>query len=122
MIGAVPHGLRIEAARHDVERLPPSPEDPDAFFAALVAVLADRGLPFVGACWHLTDPVTGLFTWTGATGELPGDFLSALENEFLVDDVAKYAELAGRRAPVAGLVNETDGHPDRSPRYREHLA
>src|SRR5262249_48894416 len=77
---------------------------------------------FQGACWHLTDPTTGLFTWTGTTGELPGDYASALENEFLEDDVAKYADLASRRTPVASLVDETGGEPRRSARYRRTLA
>jgi DNA-binding CsgD family transcriptional regulator len=118
----VPDGFRIDRARRDVERLPAAGPDPDAFYQALLGVLGRHGLRFVGACWHLTDPVTGLMTWTGVTGELPGDFVSALENEYLEDDVAKYAELATRRAPVSGLVQETGGRPQRSARYRHHLA
>jgi Bacterial regulatory proteins, luxR family len=66
-------------------------EHPDRFFEELLGSLE---LPYVGACWHLTDPETGLFTWTGYAGELPGDFVSALENEFLADDLGKYAEIA----------------------------
>lgn len=115
-------GLRIDRARGAVERLPVAPGDPDAFYDALLAVLAQHGLSFVGACWHLTDPATGLLTWTGQTGELPSDFVSALENEYLEPDVAKYAEIATRRAPVAGLVNETGGRPCRSARFRHQLA
>jgi DNA-binding CsgD family transcriptional regulator len=114
--------IRSDRARRDVERLRPEPGDPDAFFVALAGLLERHGLPFVGACWHLTDPVSGLFSWTGAAGELPGDFVSALENEFLEDDVAKYADLARRRRPVASLVQETGGHPAQSARYRRHLA
>jgi hypothetical protein len=49
-------------------------EHPDRFYEELLASLE---LPYVGACWHLTDPETGLFTWTGHAGELPGDFISA---------------------------------------------
>lgn len=107
----------------EVERLLPAPGGhPDAFYQALLGVLGSAGLPFVGACWHLTDPVTGLFTWTGASGELPGDFVSALENEFLEDDLGKYAEIATRRQPVWALVRETGGRPERSARYRHQLA
>jgi DNA-binding CsgD family transcriptional regulator len=115
-------GLRIDLARPEVERLRPRPADPDAFYAELADLLDRHGLPFIGACWHLTDPATGLFTWTGYTGELPGDFVSALENEYLEDDVAKYSELATRRAPVATLLAETGGQPRRSARYRRHMA
>jgi hypothetical protein len=114
--------FRIDRVRRDVERLPDAPADPDAFYGALVSVLDAHGLPFAGACWHLTDPVTGLFTWTGATGVLPGDFVTALENEYLEDDVAKYSELAARRAHASALVVETDGRPERSARYRRYLA
>lgn len=114
--------VRTDRVLRDVERLAPAPGDPDAFYDGLLAVLAGHGLPFVGACWHLTDPETGLFTWTGHTGELPGDFVGALENEYLADDVAKYADLAARRRPVASLVEETGGRPERSARYRETLA
>ena len=99
-----------------------APGDPDAFYDALLAVLAESGLWFVGACWHLTDPSTGLFTWTGYQGELPGDFEYALENEFLADDVGKYAEIATRSVPVFALVSETGGHPERSARFRDHFA
>ena len=63
----------------------------------------------MGACWHLTDPATGLFVWTGYAGEVPGDFMGALENEYLQDDVAKYSDLAARREPVAALTVETGG-------------
>ena len=63
----VPAPLRSDRVRGEVERLAASPGDPDAFLGALVAVLAAHGLPSVGACWHLTDPETGLFTWTGVT-------------------------------------------------------
>ncbi len=120
--GVVPSATSSARARRDVERLAAAPGEPDAFFAGLVALLGEHGVRAVGACWHLTDPETGLFTWTGATGELPGDFAGALHNEFGEDDVAKYADLARRPAPVAGLVAETGGAPRRSLRFREQLA
>ncbi|MEA2467214.1 MAG: hypothetical protein QOJ57_1340 [Thermoleophilaceae bacterium] len=104
-----------------MEQLPVTATDPDAFYGALVELLDRHGLRFEGACWHLTDPATGLLTWTGFSGELPGDFVAALENEYLEDDVAKYAELATRRARVASLVDETGGQPRRSARYRRHF-
>lgn len=106
-----------------MELLPVTSGDPDAFYGGLVDLLDRHGLRFEGACWHLTDPATGLFTWTGFSGDLPGDFVTALENEYLEDDVAKYAELATRRGRrVASLVDETGGEPGRSARYRRHFA
>lgn len=114
--------LQTERARAAVERLRLKPGDPDAFFAALVAALRRHGLPSVGACWHLTDPASGLFTSTGTDGTLPGDYDSAIRNELLDDDVAKYAEIARRRRPLAALVAETGGRPRTSARFREQLA
>jgi DNA-binding CsgD family transcriptional regulator len=114
---------RIQRAVRGAERLPaPDAADPEPFYAALLDLVADSGVRFVGACWHLTDPATGLFTWVGAAGELPGDFAVAVENELLADDVAKFADLWRRRAPVATLVDETGGRPERSARFREHYA
>ena len=38
----------------------PAVGDPDAYFEALLDVVSAQGTRFVGACWHLTDPATGL--------------------------------------------------------------
>jgi DNA-binding CsgD family transcriptional regulator len=114
--------LGSERARRELDRIAAAPGDPDAFFGALFALLGRLGLPAVGACWHLTDPETGLFTWTGYAGELPGDFAAALHNELMEDDVAKYADLAIQRDHVATLVHATGGRPRRSARFREQLS
>ncbi len=108
----------LDEVRRRWRALRPAVGDPDAYFEALLDVVSAQGTRFVGACWHLTDPATGAFTWAAAAGEMPGDFASAIENEFLEDDVAKYSELATRRQAVATLVDETDGQPRRSLRYR----
>jgi DNA-binding CsgD family transcriptional regulator len=114
---------RIERALRGVERLPvPDAADPEPFYAALLDLVASSGVRFVGACWHLTDPATGLFTWVGAAGDLPGDFAAAVENELVADDVAKFADLWRRRVPVTTLVEETGGVPERSARYRGQYA
>jgi DNA-binding CsgD family transcriptional regulator len=114
--------MAADGLAREVERLPVAPGDPDTFYGALVELLTRNGFPFAGACWHLTDPATGLFTWTGYTGDLPGDFITALHNEYLEDDVAKYADLAARPVPVASLLSETGGRPRRSARYRQQMA
>jgi DNA-binding CsgD family transcriptional regulator len=113
---------RLARATRGVELLGSPGDDPDSYFERFSSVLAESGVPFIGACWHLTDPSSGLATWIGFRGELPGDLHSAFENEYLEEDVAKYAELAERPRPVAGLVSETDGHPRVSARYRHDFA
>jgi hypothetical protein len=112
----------MDSLRREVERLSPTPEDPDAFYDALLDVLAGHGLGFVGACWHLTDPASGMWTWAGWRGELPSGFERALENEFLEEDVGKYADIATWRDPVFALVRGTDGRPEASPRFRDQIA
>jgi hypothetical protein len=114
----VSQDLSLEQACRTVSRIRLSADSPDAYFEALMDVMSAHGTRFVGACWHLTDPVTGSFTWANAAGDMPGDFASAIENEYLEDDVAKYSELARRGQTVATLVDETDGAPRRSARYR----
>lgn len=87
--------VRIDRIRRRVERLPLAPGDPDSFYDALLAVLAQHGLDFAGACWHLTDPASDLFSWSAYTGELPGEFVS---------------------------TRDTQGDPLRSACYRHHMA
>ena len=71
-----------------------------------------------GACWHTLDPATLLITShvTNLSGE---GFAFICANEYLQDDVSKFASLAGRRAPVGILSFETGGRPERSARFRE---
>lgn len=113
--------MRPDAAVDRVERLALEPSDPDAFFAALLDVLGAAGTDTVGACYHLTDPATGLFTWTGSRGELPGDFATAVRNEYEQDDVGKYRDLARRGVRAASLLDETGGRPELSARFCEQL-
>ncbi len=113
--------MRADAVIDRTERLTLDPADPDGFFGALLDVLGAAGVEPVGACYHLTDPATGLFTWTGVRGELPADFVAAVRNEYEQDDVAKYRELARRPRSAASLLEETDGRPGHSRRFREQL-
>jgi len=110
MVGRLQRELEVLAtARHEA----------DVLYARLLELLERHGVHHHGACWHVTDPATGLFALTGAIGELPGDFHSAIQLELFTDDVAKLADLGRRRTPVASLVHETGGRPERSARYRE---
>ncbi len=79
-------------------------------------------IPF-DACWCTTaDPATLLPT--GAVMEdLPAPLIPALlANEYLVDDVNKFAHLARSRRPVNSLYAAADGKPLESVRYRDILA
>jgi DNA-binding CsgD family transcriptional regulator len=75
-----------------------------------------------GACWHVTDPVSGVPTAGGRVGSPPGDFARSLEFEFLRPDFSRLAEVMRRPRPMAILSEETGGVPDRSARFREMIA
>jgi hypothetical protein len=97
-----------------------APSGPDALFAAVFGEL-ERVMPVTSACWHLTDPLTGVLTRTGAIGEPPGTYEEALGFEFLEDEYATMADVVRRSRPVAVLSHETGGEPARSARYRDML-
>lgn len=100
--------------------------------------LADRGLdshafrheaiarvrhvvPADGFCFSAADPDT-LVTTGHATGGVDPDLTPVVyANEYGCADVAKHADLARGRRPVRVLGVETDGEPERSPRYRDLL-
>jgi DNA-binding CsgD family transcriptional regulator len=68
------------------------------------------------------DPATILFT-SVTREDLPDDSMSLfLANEFLQEDVNKFAALARGREPVNSLYEATRGEHGRSPRFREILA
>ncbi len=66
------------------------------------------------------DPATLLFT--GAVNELASATPQFIENEFLQEDVNKFAWMARSNTPVVNLVQATQGELERSQRYREILA
>ena len=105
----------------ELERLVGERPDAEELYTGLVELLRSDGLRFDGACWHVNDPLTGLFARNGVIGELPGDYRIAIELELWRDDVAKLDELAQRPVPVASLVHETGGRPESSPRWREMI-
>jgi DNA-binding CsgD family transcriptional regulator/PAS domain-containing protein len=79
-------------------------------------------MDLVGACWHRTDPATGVPVASGRRGSPPGDFRRSLHYEFEREDYNRFAELADSRPPVASLSAATGGKLERSPRYREMIA
>jgi DNA-binding CsgD family transcriptional regulator len=93
----------------------------DAFFETANRAL-DRLVPFDSSCWLSLDPATLLPT-SHFTHEVSADHLLALAaNEFLEDDVNKFAVLAHRPQPVGILSQATGGDLRRSLRFVQILA
>lgn len=79
-------------------------------------------VPHERFCFHTVDPETLLMTGGLAQNLAPRDgYPRMLHNEYVEDDVNKWADLAGRPNPAATLTDATEGRPDRSVRYRELL-
>jgi hypothetical protein len=80
----------------------------------------DRVVGFDGSCWHTIDPATVLIT-SHLTLNLPSRFPLLAANEYLAEDVNKFADLAAAPHPVGVLSQATDGQPQRSQRWQEML-
>jgi DNA-binding CsgD family transcriptional regulator len=93
---------------------------PDTVIGDYLAATSDV-LDVESSCWHHTDPRSGLPVSSGATGDPPGSLEWSLEYEFSRPDVSRFADLRGRREPVAAISTETRGTPSASPRYREMI-
>jgi DNA-binding CsgD family transcriptional regulator len=92
--------------------------EPDALRAAVLPRLR-KAVPVDALWWATVDPATLLYT-QAYREELPSDTGPYfVDNEFLRDDVNKWAELAGDRSGVRTLVAATDGKLVLSPRYRD---
>jgi DNA-binding CsgD family transcriptional regulator len=82
-----------------------------------------RGLvDFDGCCWLTLDPATLLPTSHIALNSMkPEDVPRLAHNEYVEDDVNKFAELTHMHPPVGILKQATGGRPDLSARYRNLL-
>ncbi|HEX9135002.1 MAG TPA: helix-turn-helix transcriptional regulator [Ktedonobacteraceae bacterium] len=78
-------------------------------------------LPFDSSCFITADPATLLFTGS-VVDELTSATPLFIENEFLHDDINKFAWLVRSHPTVADLARATQGELERSRRYREILA
>src|SRR5579862_7793250 len=92
----------------------------DVFFDEAAARLK-RAVPFDGACWHTLDPGSDLITQHHLQ-DIPDRFPVLAHNEYLVEDVNKFADLAAAERKAATLSGATGGHPERSPRFRDLLS
>lgn len=90
--------------------------DLGAFLEAADRALAEL-IEFDSSCWLSLDPSTLLPT-SHFTREVPADHLMELAaNEFLEDDLNKFADLARADRPVGILSVATSGVLTRSPRF-----
>jgi DNA-binding CsgD family transcriptional regulator len=79
-------------------------------------------LPFEASFFATADPATLLYTGAVRDGLPPEASPRFVANEFLQEDVNKFASLAGAGRSVATLGEATGGDWARSPRFREILA
>ena len=79
-------------------------------------------IPIDVSMFSTADPATLLFTGAVVDEILQRATAQFLENEFLQDDVNKFAWLAKSNTSVMNLVQATQGELEQSPRYREILA
>lgn len=115
---AVPDARR---ARDDIVRLAARGPDVAGFFAETGRILR-REIAFDGFCSMTVDPATMLLTSHMAHDSVrPEDVPRLGRNEFLEEDVNKFAVLARDPRPAGVLTDATGRLPERSPRYREIL-
>jgi DNA-binding CsgD family transcriptional regulator len=103
----------------DLERLALRAPARREFFDEAAARLK-RTVPFDGACWHTLDPGSDLIT-QHRLQDLPDRFPVLANNEYAVEDVNKFDQLARAERKAASMSEATAGHPERSPRFRDLL-
>ncbi|MFD5827252.1 helix-turn-helix transcriptional regulator [Lentzea sp. NPDC060358] len=103
-----------------VERVCAQDRDSVAVRVEVAARLA-RVIPHDAYCFATVDPRTLLLTGEVSQGIPHGSASVAVHNEYLVEDVDKFADLARSRHPVGILGLSTGGEPGRSHRFRTVL-
>jgi DNA-binding CsgD family transcriptional regulator len=110
-----------ERVRDAVVRLSTRGLDVASFFDEAGATVR-KGIAFDGFCSMTVDPATMLLTSHIAHDSVrPEDVPRLGRNEFLEDDVNKFAVLARAPQPAGVLTDATEHVPERSPRYRDIL-
>jgi DNA-binding CsgD family transcriptional regulator len=109
----------VDRAEQELVRLGAHGLDTQTWCRAADALLR-RLVGFDGSCWHTIDPATVLIT-SHLTLNLPSRFPLLAANEYLADDVNKFADLAAAPHKVGLLSQATDGQPQRSLRWQEML-
>jgi DNA-binding CsgD family transcriptional regulator len=103
----------------DLERLALRAPKRAEFFDEAAARLK-KAVPFDGACWHTLDPGSDLIT-QHRLQDIPDRFPILANNEYAVEDVNKFEQLARAKCKAATISEATGGHPERSPRFRNLL-
>ena len=77
-------------------------------------------VPFDAAFWAAADPLTALPKSPARVEQLAGqrECVAYWDSEFLVHDFLHFRDLARAERPAGSLYRATDGHPQRSERYR----
>lgn len=105
----------------EVKRLCYAGLDAQALHRRALASL-HRVVPFDGSCAHDADPASGLGMRMYLDPLHEQNLRVFLEHVYFEDDVNDFNEMIRARRPVALLSETTDGHLDRSLRYRAALA
>jgi DNA-binding CsgD family transcriptional regulator len=108
------------AARRLEAALEPPAASPHRVIETFLTATWDL-LGVTSACWHQTDPSSGLPVSSSVAGEPPGSLEWSLEFEYARPDVSRFADLRARRLPVASISSETRGGMRTSARYREMI-
>jgi DNA-binding CsgD family transcriptional regulator len=103
----------------DLERLAARAPTRAEFFDE-AAVRLKRAVRFDGACWQTHDPGSDLIT-QHRLQDIEDRFPLVAHNEYALDDVNKFAQLARAERKSATLSEATGGRPERSPRFRDLL-
>jgi DNA-binding CsgD family transcriptional regulator len=80
-----------------------------------------RAVPFDGACWQTHDPGSDLII-QHRLQDIEDHFPILAHNEYAVEDVNKFEQLARAERKAATLFQATGGHPEQSPRFRDLLS
>ena len=92
----------------DLDRLALGAPTRAEFFDEAAARLK-RALPFDGACWHTLDPGSDLIT-QHQLQDIEDRFRLIAENEYAVEDVNKFEQLAHTERSAATISEATGGH------------
>lgn len=111
---------RAERVRRDIQTAAAAGMTTEQY-AGTVLDLLRVAVPFDAVCLATTDPSTTLLTSSYKLGIDDARDHEFAHYEYLVDDVNLYQDLARGPAPVGVLLDDTDGDPARSPRWREFL-
>jgi len=107
-------------AVEDIDRVAAAGLGAPELYGRVLGVLG-RVIDIESACFHLSDPLTGLPVSGGGEGDPPGSLEQSLHFEFERADVSRFGEIQDRSRPVAVLSIETEGRPGESPRFREMI-